>query len=438
MTQLHINGFDQDDIEINGLKSVSFNYIGEKVYSAIKADVLYGVFLSQILVSPSNFIRWDSFTIDTSSMKNVWVYIRNADSNIETSPWIGPYKNFTNELDEANKLLFQFMIIMKDDGSLNTQINSIVLNYISSEDSKLFFSKAFNIGFRAEHVLLTYNADKSDDAVLKFAITGEETIDTSKYQYIEPNKIQELYSIPLYSDKIKLMMELAGDSGVPIEVHEISLMFSGNKYEKVNFTTVISSSSTSSFSSSSSSLDSSSSESTMSTSSSSSFGISSSSSIGNSSSSSWGNSSSSSSKDSSSSSSSVGNSSSSSIGNSSSSSVGNSSSSSSKDSSTSSSSSSGILPLCVTVDVKIDETYAWTEGKYYYSVENGRFENVNGLAQIASDGTYYYMADIDESPGNFYSAWNSGLALMSATSTNGSGDDYTDPTVGWVASATTC
>ncbi len=138
-----------------------------------------------------------------------------------------------------------------------TQINSIELNFISSENSKLFFSKTFNIGFRAEHIILTYNADKSDDAVSRFAVAGEETTDISKYQYINPNMMQELYSIPLYSDKIKLMMELAGDSGIPIKVHEISFMFSGEKYDRINIETVLSTSSTSSFSSSSSSLDSS-------------------------------------------------------------------------------------------------------------------------------------------------------------------------------------
>lgn len=270
MTTITINNIPQGDAEITGIASISFNYMGKKVYSANQADMIYGVFLSQIVVAPTNFIRWNSFTIDSPSLDNVWVYARNADSNIESAVWQGPYKNITNEIASLDKAMFQFMIVMRDNGSLSTQINSIELDFISAENAKVFFSKTFSIGFRAEHVLLTYNADASSDAVLKFAISGEETADISKYQYIEPNKVQELYEMPLYSDKIKLMTEITGDSGVPIKIHEIAFMFSGNKYERVNISTVISSSSSSSDSSSSSSVDSSSSETSQSTSSSSS------------------------------------------------------------------------------------------------------------------------------------------------------------------------
>lgn len=271
MTKIYINSYEQNDANIHGIKTLSFDHMGVKVLSANRTDKIYGIFISQVMVAPSNFIRWDSFSIDTAATDNIWIYVRNADSNINSTHWTGPFKNMEESLDSMDKQLFQFMIVMSDNGLQSTQINSIELNFISSENSKLFFSKTFNIGFRAEHIILTYNADKSDDAILRFAVAGEETTDTSKYQYIEPNRIQELYSMPLYSDKIKLMMELAGDSGIPIKVHEISFMFSGEKYDRVNIETIISSSSSSSMSSSSSSFDSSSSESTMSTSSSSSI-----------------------------------------------------------------------------------------------------------------------------------------------------------------------
>lgn len=206
--------------------------MGNKVFSANQADKIYGVFVSQAIVAPSNFLRWDSFNIDCLSTENIWVYVKNADSNIGASPWVGPYKNFSNNINEMKKSLLQFMVVIKDDGLLDTKIDEIEITYVSSENAKTFFSKTFNIGFRAEHILLTYNADESDDSVLRFAVAGENTIDSSKYQYIEPNKIQELYGIPLFSEKIKLMMEIAGDSGVPLKVHEISFIFGGESMKE--------------------------------------------------------------------------------------------------------------------------------------------------------------------------------------------------------------
>lgn len=234
MTDININSYKQQTVEISGIKSISFHHMGEKVFSADQADVIYGVFVSQVIVAPLNLVRWHSIEVSSTSLDNVWVYVRNADSNIESAPWNGPYKNFVNSIETMDMSMLQFMIVLKDDGAMSTKVDGISVKYVSSDNAKVFFSKTFNIGFRAEHVLLTYNADMSDDAVLRFAISGEDTIDPSKYQYIDPNKIQELTGISIFSDKIKLMMELAGDSGIPLKVHEIALVFGGDLYDRVN------------------------------------------------------------------------------------------------------------------------------------------------------------------------------------------------------------
>lgn len=234
MTTLSLNGVSQDPISVQGVQSVQFHHVGEKVLSASMADEIYGVFISQVILAPGNFIRWSQLNIDANSMDNIWVYIRNSDQNIASADWVGPFKNASEELIGFNKKLMQFMIVLRDNGSEGTVISNIELQFVSSQSASLFFSKSFNIGFRAEHILLTYNAEMSSDAVLRFAIAGEETTDISKYQYIDPNRVQELQYLPLYSDKIKLMMELAGDSGIPIQVHEIALVVSGDKHTRVN------------------------------------------------------------------------------------------------------------------------------------------------------------------------------------------------------------
>lgn len=111
------------------------------------------------------------------------------------------------------------------------------------------------MGFAPKHILLTYNADVSDESILRFAVTGFDSTDSSDYQYIDPNKVVELPELSILSDKFKLMVEMIGDTGIPIVLHEIGLMFSGDGQRRLNWESSSSSSesSVSSYSSSSSS-----------------------------------------------------------------------------------------------------------------------------------------------------------------------------------------
>ncbi len=61
MTKIYINSYEQNDVDIYGIKTISFDHMGVKVLSANQTDKIYGVFVSQVMVAPSNFIRWDSF-----------------------------------------------------------------------------------------------------------------------------------------------------------------------------------------------------------------------------------------------------------------------------------------------------------------------------------------------------------------------------------------
>jgi len=211
--------------------------------------------------------------------------------------WSGPYFNEITELTEQNGRYLQFCILLRHDfDSLVTlpNITDINLKYYTSDTAAKFYSRTFNVGFTPKSVVLTYNADTNDDAIIRFAISGADTNDTSYYQYIEPNKIVTLDSLTYLSDNIKVLMEMVGTSESQVVVHEFALMFSGEDAFRVNKLYMQSSSSTSSSStsestSSSSSSTSESSESegnTSSSSSSSSHSSSSSESIGNESSSS--------------------------------------------------------------------------------------------------------------------------------------------------------
>jgi len=258
MTNININKLFSHSESIRGLSSVSYYGTGSKTYSAITVEQMYGVFVSNVLIAPSQFLRWRTVEIDCTNRDNIWIYIRNAaNSDIETAEWQGPFKNEINSFESLTENLLQIMLVVSGNNLSFPIVSGLKATFVSSQGAKYFFTKAFNLGFRAKHIALSYNAEKSSDAILRFAVTGEDTADLSKYQFIEPNRVEELYGIPLFSDKIKLMMEIAGDSGVPISVSEIAMMFSGDEAISINQEELITSSSSSSVSSSSSSSESS-------------------------------------------------------------------------------------------------------------------------------------------------------------------------------------
>jgi hypothetical protein len=145
----------------------------------------------------------------------------------------------------------QFMVVMRCDSNDLTapHVDSVNISYFSTESTVKFFTKAFHLGYRPKHVVLTYNAEETDDSIIRFAISGDDSAIISKYQYIEPNKIQYLNEISRTAKNIKVMIEMVGTSETEIKVHEFALMFSGDDATRVNKEAMASSPSSSSSSS---------------------------------------------------------------------------------------------------------------------------------------------------------------------------------------------
>lgn len=277
MTDIIINGSSPTKTGIIGISSVAFSLLDHKVYDAQKIQTTCGFFVSQIVDGTSSLITWQEVVWDATKPQgtDVSIYVKSASTTylLETAEWYGPYFNSTTDISDLKGRYLQFMVVLCSDGTKNWSygyssatpiFRSIALTYSSSANASKFYSVAFNLGFVPKHVLLTYNGDVTDDSIVRFAISGFDSIDSSDYQYIGPNKIEELDELSILSTKIKLMIEMIGDSGVPVTIHEVAMMFSGDKQLVLNDISSSSSSSSSmdsSSSSSSSSIDSSSSSS---------------------------------------------------------------------------------------------------------------------------------------------------------------------------------
>jgi len=269
MSSININNQKTIYANINGINSVSFNYVGNKLTAIRPIFKMSGVFISDTIIADSGFLRWKQVLWSGNQNElDIAFYVRSSNTTFTNETWYGPFFNKDFSIGFLTGKYFQFMTVLVTDGTYLPSISNVTLQYISSNNATKFYTKTFNLGFKPEHVLLTYNADVTVDTIVRFAISGDDSIDPLDYQYIEANKIEQLTDLSIYSDQIKVLMELAGDFNTEVAIHELSLMFSGDAVKRVNKEAMETSSS--SYSSESSNSSSSSKDSSSSTSSSSS------------------------------------------------------------------------------------------------------------------------------------------------------------------------
>jgi hypothetical protein len=181
----------------------------------------------------------------------IYLFVRSSDTEvgIYSSDWMGPYSYTKNDISAQSGKYLQFMVVLRNDTGLSPfpVINSINVSFLSMNNLVQFFTKTFKIGFVPKQILLTYNATNvDDDSIIRFAVSGTDTIDPAYYMYIDPNKIENLYEIGFDSGEIKIMLELGGVSGTDISVDEFAFMLSGDTAQRINQEYMVSSSSSSS------------------------------------------------------------------------------------------------------------------------------------------------------------------------------------------------
>lgn len=246
MTYVITNKLKTSIVGIPGIKSISFDFLDHKVYSAQKIQSMCGYFVSQPIDSGVNLISWKEMIWDAIKLNgtDIAIYLKtsSSESNLENVTWNGPYYNYTTDLSDFKDRYLQFMIALCNNGAKNDYHNyfsspifkSISLVYSSSSNASKFYSKAFNLNFVPKHILLTYNGEISSDSIVRFAVSGFDSVDPNDYQYIEANKIVELEDFSILSNKIKLLIEMLGDSNIPVVISEVALMFSGDQQLRLN------------------------------------------------------------------------------------------------------------------------------------------------------------------------------------------------------------
>ena len=98
---------------------------------------------------------------------------------------------------------------------------------VTSQTAALFFTEAFETGFYPKSVVITAETDVPENSILRFAVTSLDSVDPDDYQFVELDKLTQLDQLSVTGTHVRFMIEMSGNSGESVVVHEFAAMFSG-------------------------------------------------------------------------------------------------------------------------------------------------------------------------------------------------------------------
>ena len=240
-----------DLIPIHGLEGFSeatFHHLGISAFSASTVRTIMGIWDSETLDGTENLLNWTA--IEYEATKNaasdrIYIYWRKgATTDLSSVEWSNPSLNETTELTGSERYLQVRIVIVAHvlaptpyptygDGTGPT-MQQLTVKGITNISSSLFFTKTYELGFYPKSVVATAEADIPDGTVLRIGVTSLDSTNLDDYQFVETNSLTELDRLSVTGTKFKLVLEMSGDSGNTIVVHELAAMFSGEGQLKLN------------------------------------------------------------------------------------------------------------------------------------------------------------------------------------------------------------
>jgi hypothetical protein len=185
-------------------------------------------------------LSWRDATIEAtlnSSDEKVLIFCRTgATDALSSEAWVGPSEDDVLEIDSPDRYIQIRLVVMGKVPSvypayggqaIGPTVSSLTVRGIASSGAALFFTKAFELGFCPNQIVLTKEADVPDGTILRFGVTSRDTVDLEQYQFVDADKLVTLDQLAVTGTKIKFVIEMAGSSGDPVVVHEFAAMFSG-------------------------------------------------------------------------------------------------------------------------------------------------------------------------------------------------------------------
>lgn len=231
----------------SSIQKVTFHSISDTIHASMKIGKVIGVWESNFLDGSSSFLSWKKLIFTSTKYQNsdIYFFVYNTDSLLDIPSWYGPYRNEETSLLDFKKQYIKIRFILVQSGEAHNQYNysnlpispsidSLTIQGVISGTSSKFFTQIIDIGFLPKYLMLTSESDIPDGAIVRYGVTSLDTIDENFYQFFDKDKITKLNKMPITGNKIKLLIEMSGNSGDPIVIHEIATMFSGEKQIFIN------------------------------------------------------------------------------------------------------------------------------------------------------------------------------------------------------------
>lgn len=234
------------DVELDGeTYGVFFHPKNATVFSASRSFRFIAVFDSLPSESLENLFSWKTMKLIGSSPNtcDVKIYIKSADlvSELTSKPWTGPYLNGFYE-EDISSISGKFIAVRILLESYSDELDSVSVPIVEKLEVTAFtygteqklFTKTFDLGFVPKHIVLTYNGEVNEKALLQFSLAGKDSIVNSDYQLISANKIISLDKLSDISSKMKIMVKAIGSNEESVDIDSFALIIGGSGRSQLN------------------------------------------------------------------------------------------------------------------------------------------------------------------------------------------------------------
>lgn len=229
------------------IKKVQFHALAETAFCSSKIGTVIGIWESKPLDGGEALLAWKKILLLCTKPENsdIYLFVSNSDTTTESDSWIGPYRNNDTSILSFTKryIKVRCVLVQRGDpqydynyqqGIVGPSVDSILVQGVTSGTAAKFYTSVIDIDFIPKYLLLTSEADIPDGAIVRYGVSSLDSTNSDKYQFITPNKIEKLNRLPVTGKKIKLFIEMSGNSGDPITIHEFGVMFSGDNQVFIN------------------------------------------------------------------------------------------------------------------------------------------------------------------------------------------------------------
>ena len=213
------------------ITSVNFHQFEVPVFNVKRLGSVIGIWESDMIDGGEDLLAWKSviFSCTKPEDSDIYVFVSNHDIITESATWIGPYRNTSTSMVEFTKRYMKIRAILIQRGvaqpgygyntSIGPSIDSLTLKCVASGNASKFFTKVYETGFSPQRILMVAQTDIPEGSMIRFGVTNLDTLDLTKYQFFNLNEITKLNRLPVTGRKIKVYIEMSGNSGEQIVVH---------------------------------------------------------------------------------------------------------------------------------------------------------------------------------------------------------------------------